>query len=55
VLLGTTAWSWIASDFGGLDYGNIKVSLLGALLLLLGLHSVFNSFFVGMLLLQKKG
>lgn len=54
-LLGVTLWSWVAADFGDLDYARIKVSLLGAFLLLLGLQMIFNSFFVGMLLIPKRG
>ena len=54
MLLGTTVFSWVASDFGGLDYGRIKISLLGAVVLLLGMQMIFNSFFVGMLLIQRR-
>ncbi len=54
-LIGAAAWSWMAGDFGPLNYAEtMRVVIPGVTLVTVGFQTIFASFFLSVLAMRRK-
>lgn len=54
ILLFTAIWHWKAHAFGVLPFESLRITILGTIMLIIGLQIIFSSFFLSILGLKHK-